>query len=304
MTRLLAVELRRFLWRRSFRLFGAVVLAGIALATVLVFLWSEPNSRGSAEPGYQQALRDCIGFYESTDGAEHIPPGFESAEEACLAEVPVEAFDHIFRLTTLEEIFRGTSVPLIILGLALGASFIGAEWHSGTITTLLTWEPRRTRVMAGKALVAMTGVFLSAAALQAILGLALWPVAELRGSVEGANAAWFADVVAVVARGALIAGLAAAIGFALASTARNTTTALIIGFMYFAVVEGLLRGFRPKWQPWLIGDNAAAFVSGEPASVFSLGNSHGVLVALLVVAAYAFGLVVLATFAFRARDVT
>jgi ABC-type transport system involved in multi-copper enzyme maturation permease subunit len=299
--RILTTELRRFVWRRSFRLFGAIALAGIALATLIVFLRSDPSSRGVDEPAYRAAVQSCISFHEG-DGVEQLPQG-ESAEDFCAEQIPVQEFDPTFRLISLEDIFAGTSVPLIILGMALGASFIGAEWHSGTITTFLTWEPRRTRVMAGKVMVAMTGVFLSAVALQAILGLVLWPVAALRGSVAGADAAWFADVVAVVARGALIAGLAAAIGFALASAARNTTTALIIGFVYFAVVEGLLRGFRPKWQPWLIGDNAAAFVSGDPASVFSLGNSHGVLAALLVVVAYAFGLVALATFAFRVRDV-
>jgi hypothetical protein len=158
--------------------------------------------------------------------------------------------------------------------------------------------------MAGKVVVVMAGVFLSAVALQAILGLVLWLVAALRGDVSGVDAAWLADVVAVVARGALIAGLVAAIGFAVAATARNTTTALIIGFVYFAVVEAVLRGLRPHWQPWLIGDNAAAFVSADPASIFLSGNSHGVLTSLLVVVAYAFGLMALATVAFRTRDVT
>lgn len=303
MMRILAVELKRFAWRRSFRLFGLLALAGIALAAVIVFVQSEPAFRGPEEVAYRSAVRDCIRSFEG-GGPEQVPPGYRDAEDFCAEAVPLEAFDRTFRLTSLEDVFGGTSIPLIILGLALGASFIGAEWHVGTVTTLLTWEPRRTRVMVGKAVAAVSGVFLSAVTLQAILGLALWPVAALSGTTAGVDAAWFADTVAVVARGALIAGLAAAIGFAVASVARNTTTALIIGFVYFAVVEGLLRGFRPNWQPWLIGDNAAAFVTADPASVFSFGQGHSVPASLLVVAAYAAGLTAIATAIFRARDVT
>jgi len=32
----------------------------------------------------------------------------------------------------------------------IGASSIGAEWQARSITTLLTWEPRRARVLAAK----------------------------------------------------------------------------------------------------------------------------------------------------------
>jgi ABC-2 type transport system permease protein len=181
MTRIVAVELRRFVWRRSFRLFGAIAFAGIAVAAVIVFLQSYPNSRGADEPAYRAALQECISFHEG-EGAQFIPQEYESAEEFCSAQVPLREFDRTFRLTSLEDIFKGTSVPLIILGLALGASFIGAEWHSGTITTLLTWEPRRIRVMGGKVIAAVTAVFLSAVTLQSILGLALWPVAAMQGS--------------------------------------------------------------------------------------------------------------------------
>jgi hypothetical protein len=303
MMRIVAVEVKRFAWRRSFRLFGLLALAGIAVAAVIVFVQSEPTSGASVDVAYRAAVRDCIRSFEG-GGPEQVPPGYEDAEDFCTQAVPVEAFDRTFRLTSLEDVFQGTSVPLIILGLALGASFIGAEWHTGTITTLLTWEPRRARVMAGKVLAAVMGVFLSAVALQSILGLVLWPVAAMRGSTAGVDAAWFADVAAVVARGALVAGLAAAIGFAIASVARNTTTALIIGFVYFAVAEGILRGLRPHWQSWLIGDNAAAFVTADPGQVFSLGRGHGVLASLLVVAGYAAGLVLVATAWFKARDVT
>ena len=306
MTNIIAVELKRFAWRRSFRAFGILALCGIAVAAVIVFIRSDRSSSGVAivQTPRRILVQDCVRSFEEA-GPETVPPGFRSVREFCRAQaVPLGVEeDRRFRFTSMEDVYKGTSIPLIILGLALGASFIGAEWHVGTITTLLTWEPRRVRVMGGKVLALALAVFTSAVVLQAILGLALWPAAVLRGTTQGADAAWLADTAGVVARGALIAALAAALGFAIASVARNTTTALIIGFAYFAVVEGLLRGFRPNWQQWLIGDNAAAFVTADPESIFMSGG-RGTLASLLVVAGYAVGLAALATAWFRARDVT
>lgn len=299
MTRLLAVELRRFFWRRSFRLFAALVVAGIAVAAVLVFVNSDPTPQG-ARARYEEAVASCTNSFRDS---QELPPRYENVEEFCEEQVPPEEFfDRTFRLTDLADIFMGTSVPLIILGLAFGASFIGAEWHHGTITTMLTWEPRRVRVMVGKVIAAMVSVFVFVVAMQSVLGLALWPVAAAVGSTAGADVAWLADTALVVARGAVIAGLAAAMGFAVASMARNTTTALIVGFVYFAVGEAVLRALRPGWQRWLIGDNAGAFVTADPASIF--GRPYSVLSAFLIVAAYALGLTAAATGLFRARDVT
>jgi hypothetical protein len=260
MMRLLGVELRRFAWRRSFRVFGLIALVGIALSATIAFFTSHPGPT-------------AFGF---------VDPGF--------------------RLESLPDIFGGTSIPLIILGLAFGASFIGAEWHAGTITPLLTWQPRRVMVFVTKGIAISVAVVASAIALQTILGLALWPVSVLRGTTAGTDAAWFAETVGIVVRGAIIAGLMAVLGFAIGSIARNTTVALIIGFVYFAIGEAILRGLRPGWQPWLIGDNAAAFVIGED-EVFFIGHGHSALTSLLVVAAYAGLALTLATAWFQARDV-
>lgn len=254
MIRLLGVELRRYAWRRSFRVFGLIAVGFIAVVATIVAFDSEPGVEGQR-----------------------------------------------FQLTTLTDIFGGTSIPLIILGLAFGASFIGAEWHAGTITPLLTWQPQRVLVFASKALAVLLAVIASALAIQTILGLALWLVAALRGTTEGADAAWLAETAGLAARGAIVAGLMAVLGFAIGSIARNTTVALIIGFVYFAIGEQVLRGFRPGWQPWLIGDNAAAFVIGDTQEMFGLFRSPSE--ALLVVVLYCMVALGVSTAWFQARDV-
>lgn len=209
--------------------------------------------------------------------------------------------DPRFALTSLTDIFGGTSIPLIILGMAFGASFIGAEWSAGTITPLLTWQPRRAMVLLAKIIAVMIGVFLSVIAIQTILGLALWFVAAVRGTTDGADGPWLVETGAVAVRGATVAALLGALGFAIASMARNTTVALIIGFVYFAVGESILRGLKPGWQPWLIGDNAAVFVIGDSAEVFGMDRSA--LEALVVVKLYVAVALALALVWFKTRDV-
>ena len=48
-----------------------------------------------------------------------------------------------YSVDDLRGTLQGTTVPLVMASWLLGASFIGAEWRAGTVTTLLTWEPRR-----------------------------------------------------------------------------------------------------------------------------------------------------------------
>ena len=43
-----------------------------------------------------------------------------------------------------------TAIFLVVGALFAGASVAGAEWRAGSMTTLLTWEPRRVRVIVGR----------------------------------------------------------------------------------------------------------------------------------------------------------
>ncbi len=79
---------------------------------------------------------------------------------------------------------------------------------------------------------------------------------------------------------------------------RNTALALGISFAWLAVVENMIRGLRPKWEPWLIGNNAASFVApGEEGAVRSMLGG-GVMLAI-----YALLIATIATQIFKRRDV-
>ena len=96
-------------------------------------------------------------------------------------------------------------------------------------------------------------------------------------------------------------GLGAAIGFAIASVARNTAAALGVGFGYTIVVENLVRGLRPHWTRWLLGDNAVVFITRTSDG---MPFHRSAVWAGVLLAVYAGALVVAALFVFRARDVT
>lgn len=309
MTALLDVEARRYLSRRLVRVMLGLAVLGILIGGTIMCFKSHRLDPAEARAALQQAEADrqeavlaCAGGQFGIPPSE-VPPG-QSLEEYCRQIVgPAQVYDRSFHLTDLRGALMGMNGIVITLFLVLGASFVGAEWHAGTMTTLLTWEPRRIRVIAAKLLVATGMAFLGAIALQALLGGVLTPVAVLRGTTAGVDATWLRGVIGLALRSAAVAAMAATLGGALASIGRNTAAALGVLFGYLAIVEPLIRGLRPGWGPWLVSNNLGAFLEGA-RSFNPQFVSRSPLVAGLVVAFYALGLAVVATANFRARDVT
>jgi ABC-type transport system involved in multi-copper enzyme maturation permease subunit len=207
-----------------------------------------------------------------------------------------------FHLTDLSEIYLGTSIILTLVGWVLGASSIGAEWHAGTVGTLLTWEPRRTRVLGAQIAVALGSVFLLSLAIQAVLGAILAAVAATRGSTAGVDGGWFLEVLGVALRSAALGTFGAAVGFAFAAVGRNTAAALGAGFAYFVVVENLVHVVWPGWAEWLVSENASRFLLAGSSELSDAGRSMlGAGLYLLAVAAL---LLASAAAVFSRRDVT
>ncbi len=208
---------------------------------------------------------------------------------------------HEFALEDLPEVFMGTSLILIAIGWILGASAIGAEWHSGHITTVLTWEPRRGRVIVAKVVAGLVSVFVVTYVLQVVLGAVLAVDAAARGSTAGVDGAWLVESAGVALRVSLLATFYAGFGFALASIGRNTAVALGVGFGYLVIVENLVRGLRPRWIPWLLTENSALFIVDLPGDFPLLGRST--IEAGVYLAAVAGALLLAAAGLFRSRDV-
>lgn len=299
MTALLAVELRRFLARRLMRVLASIALAGILVAGVIVFV-NASKDPVAVDVQFEVTGNGEVNCFGNGFGAGGTLPKDQTPEEFCQSLIGGQV-DKQFQLTEMNEGWLALGAQLIIVGWLLGASFVGAEWHSGTMTTLLTWEPRRTRVLFAKLVACMALVYLGAVVLELLLTAALLPAAVFRGSTAGTDSAWLAESAGIVGRVGLACSLAAALGFGLATVGRNTAASLGIGFGYLVVVENLIRGFRPQWAPWLLGDNIAAFLDGGAGNVIP---GRSTIESGLTVCVYAAVAVIAAWLSFRRRDVT
>ena len=306
MTRLLRVEARRIASRRVVRAFLVLAVLGILAGTVTVFVRSHKLTQAGQRVALEQAearrqsdVRACAnGDFGIPAGV--IPPGM-TLQQFCdqKAIPPVQEYvrDPRYHLTNARDALQGTNILFMLLLGVIGASMIGAEWQAGTMTTLLTWEPRRVRVFVAKAITVTLFAVIASLLLQALLGLLLYGVAVFRGTTAGADAAWLRSTVGVVLRGGVLAGLSALAAMAVATIARNTAFAIGAAFAWLAVVEPIIHGLRPGWSSWLVSRNAGIFLLGQT----DFGRTATVAGILITVYVGAMALAAMASF--RARDV-
>ena len=195
-----------------------------------------------------------------------------------------------------------TAAAIMMVGALLGgATVAGAEWRAGTITTVLTWEPRRRRLQAARTAAAVVLAVPIALALLVVFLALLLPAALVNGTTAGTDSTWWWSVAGAVTRISLMAGLAAMLGISLATLGRNTTfaPALIAGWMLAG--ENLIRGLWPSQQHHLIGENLTAFVTWAPVPTTEAAHSAATAAALLTL--YTVVGVIAATVVFARRDI-
>jgi ABC-type transport system involved in multi-copper enzyme maturation permease subunit len=302
MTALLAVEVRRVVSRRLVRVSAALAVLAILAGAAIAFLVSRDMDQAAlaqAEATRQAQVQRCL-----TGRLDEVPSDLPPQQRAefCEQHVSLPIQDRRFHYENLPDILAGMSWFAILLGWLLGASLVGAEWHAGTMATLLTWEPRRVRVLLAKLVAAGALACTLAVLLQLLLGAALLPAGLLRGTTEGIDAGWMRSLSGVGLRVAAVSIIGALIGFSIAAISRNTAAALGIAFGYFAIVENAIRGLRPHWTPWLLGDNVAVVITNQPQNFPLVDRST--LGAATLVACYALALVIVAVATFRRRDIT
>lgn len=307
MAALLSGEVRRLLARRLVRVLVVLTVLAVALAGVLTFL-----NTADTDPATLEARRRAVAeeFDRCIGQGQPLRPGPEREFSRDGPPVGRPCFvdsggtnDERLPLVDLSDIAKGTTAPLVIVAWLLGASAIGADWQSRTLTTLLTWEPRRFRVLlvkAGAAMLVAAAFFLF---VQAVLFAALLPSVLAHGTTAGADGQWFATLAGVLGRGGVMVAVAAGIGFAIASVGRNTAAAMGIGFAYVVVIENVVGQFLEDWRRWLLLGNIIVFVSGEGGGGDEGVPGRSVLGAGLFLTAVSVGLLLIAAAIFRRRDV-
>jgi ABC-2 type transport system permease protein len=291
-TALLRAELSRALSRRLVRVLIGAAVAAIAFAGVMVFLHTEKfdvAARERARTELEVDLRQCMS---------------ESSQSQCRLDITLAQYDKSLYLTDLwptnddREPVLGIAIMFLAFGgLLAAASVVAAEFRSGMLGTLLTWEPRRVRVAVARVMSAALAAVVIAFVLQVIFIGALLPSMLMHGGTTGADADWLRGLLAAMGRGAAFTGVAAVVGASLAFIGRNTAVALGVTFVYLNFVENAVRVWRPGLGRWLIVDNAGAFLMGPQPDV--VASPFPVVVLLL----YAFGLLALGVAIFRRRDI-
>ena len=308
MRALLAGELRRLLARRLVRVLALLAVLAIALAGVLTFVNTEdvpPAELAQRRARARADFEQCVEQGGPQVGPREVPdqPGPRSevpVEERCQFTVG-RVEDPRFELRDLKGILQGTTAPLVVVAWVLGASSIGADWQSRTITTLLTWEPRRGRVLLAKACASIVVACGFALLAGALLAAALLPSAYLDGTTAGTGDTFGRSMAGVALRGEAMIAIAAALGFSVASIGRNTAAALGIGFAYFLVIENVVGSLLADYRRWLLLGNAIVLITGEDEGGEVVGRT--VLEAGLYLTAVALLLMAVATVLFERRDV-
>ena len=280
MIRLIRVELTRLRWRRAV---VTLLTAGLLIPLIVLgaTLWNnrpvtDGERREAARTAAQEAdqpfvrdqIEDCEGSPEDfgVASAQECEAMLTPQPEWFLTRQPLDVAG------VLEG--QGTALPVIMLVLLLlaGATYVGADWATGSMSNQLLFEPRRGRVWAAKAIALVLVSSVIAVSMQALFYLGI-RLAESRWAIDTPAHAWD-RLDGIVLRGTLIVVGAAVLGFALTTLFRSTVATL--GILFGAAVVGtffiaILGETRQFLLPPL---NLQAFIQG--GAEYYVGGPNGV----------------------------
>ncbi len=199
---------------------------------------------------------------------------------------------------------------LPIMAYTLGASFYGADQKTGVIELLATWEPRRLRLLAARAIGGSVVSIVLGMLVSAVSVAAFYVLSATTGTTDGMTGErWWWITMAVFRTGLLCAAFFL-FGLALTVLANNSVASIISFVIYAFVVENILQIFVGWLAPWLPMANAGAFSAGVDMQTVTLDtleeptSHHGWFVAGLVVLAYPVVAYIAAAAVFDRRDIT
>jgi ABC-2 type transport system permease protein len=308
MIRLVVAELQRIAGRRLVRVTVLVAVLGIAVGGGAAFAFSAPLSPEEHQRRVEEAevrrvaqddeIEACLRAHGVVRGEEISD---DVAEQCFPADGPPGVDDPRFHRTRLEGVLHGVSGTLAIIGWALGASLVGAEFASRSMTTLLTWETRRGRVFLAKSVAAVATTSLFSLAVLVLVALSMWPALALHGAPLQPDDPTLTSLAGDIARGVALTALASGIGFAIATIGRNTAIALGVGFGYIVILENILGSSLERWRQWLVLGNVIVLVSGNDEGGGDIPG-RTVVEAAVFLTVVAVAMLAVAAGTFRARD--
>lgn len=276
---LLAAELGRLRRRRLVATLLLLGFAGVLVAMAVVFGTHSTDLAGARVEAARDAQEQAA-LSREFEASCRQDPGIPEAERETACDpggVPTaEDFfqdPRFFAERGLPEVAMGVAVVGALVAALVGATAVGADWSSRTVITLLTWEPRRLRLL-GTRLVAVAIVCAAAGVVAQLVALGLGALTtELCGTwansgsdVEGLglipHAHFWRDLLSLQLRGIVMMVLAGVLAACVTSMTRHTGGLLGLLFAWFAVAENAVRvlGSDRGWPRWLLTENILAFL--------------------------------------------
>jgi ABC-2 type transport system permease protein len=191
----------------------------------------------------QRAIADCQAAHDDPNSPNKFPPGVDCSQiqppDYAPTEENVAAFEphqFVFRTNAADTVMV-LGFLLALLGFAVGASFVGAEWSSGGMMNLLLWRPRRVPLLLGKLGTLLGGMLAAGIVLSVAWVAAVYGIASVRGDASRITRGLLTSLALTDARALALMLFAAALGFGIASLGRNTATALGLAVGYVIVLE-------------------------------------------------------------------
>lgn len=261
--RFLSVELRRLFSRRAvivMMILGAVAVGAIAAGVLYenrpasaaeLAQFQEQIDQQNQDPWIQKRVDRCV---QRTGNVQR-----------CQNQWLVSADNFYFRSELDPAQFKPWLIPMAgvvgALGLLIGATFVGADYISGSLGTQLLFEPNRLKVWSAKAGAAIVGVGLFSAVVLLLGSGAMWLFAKswdrpFRPGLLG-------DYAAAGGRAGLLAAVAGLAGYALVMVTRHTAAVLGLLAVYGIAGEAVLRNVWPGSEKWLLSNHAFAWIGGD-----------------------------------------
>lgn len=161
--------------------------------------------------------------------------------------------------------FLGTFVKLLIV--VVGIRMMTDEYRFGTVVPTFTHSPRRSRVVAAKAIVgAVTGVLIAAIAMAILVGSALAFFAMNDATLEIGTAG-----IRAMVGGVMAGGLWAVIGVGIGAIVRNQVVAIVGTFVWLMAIEEIIRPKLGDLGNFLPGQGGFALALGQRPSWMWIG---------------------------------
>ncbi len=152
---------------------------------------------------------------------------------------------------------------LPVMAFVLGASFIGADLKTGMLEQLLTWEPRRLRIVVSRSIASFIHIGLISAVLAAFLVVLLFGLTVVNSTSGGTTGELWVNIAAAIGRTGLACGLFAVIGIGITLFVWNSVGSIVGFLIYWFILESfLISAFLPRVAVWLPITNATSFASG------------------------------------------